>query len=467
MPCPQRPLKLPALRLPGKTRKLSHTGMFATCAANEQVLNDLFRSSTFDLFLADQNSETRAMLLEVRDVVKDGSSLKQAGIWGSYFGLLQTFQRVTEAHDQNLSDAVFNLCELLDRIDSFPHPELITEEVKSTTNECIQFRFQKLYTPDLALAVMCDPRRGFEAWDSLKRLLPHQPWEADALSCLKTRIKVLPDDEQRSILRGYTMLMGGEVHFEEDELASADNVQLREWWQTYRENGGGSLRLLSQRVLERLYSLSPSQAGVERLNSCFKFIQAARQALESANARYLTYLYVNRRLLMEYWGGAKPAAGSFRLGARWPPRAAFGIAALEDAVAEAEIEKVQVTLDASIAALEAAEEAALRAEKEAAKAGPRSSPRLAKQRQAEKRAAKRKRARNEQPVRKAGRAGRALGKEDRRLAKKKRAMLVSSDSESDSDSGDSDSGDSDDDDDADSDSLLYQDSDDDACADEE
>ena len=172
---------------------------------------------------------------------------------------------------------------------------------------------------------------------------------------------------------------------------------------------------------------------------------------------------------MEYWGGVKPAAGSFSLGARWPPRAAFGIAALEDAVAEAEVEKVQVTLDASIAALDTAEEAALRVEKakkadaEAAKAGPRASPRLAKQRQAEKRAAKRKRARKEQPVRKPGRAGRALGKEDRRLAKKKRAMLVSSDSDSDSDSGDSD----DDDDDVDSDALVDDDSDDDACVDEE
>ena len=294
-PRPPRPRKLPALRLPGKTRKLSHTGMFATCAANAAVLNDLFRSSIFDRYLQDQNAETRAMLTEVRDAVKDGVTLHQAGVWGEFFGLLQTFQRVTEAHDQNISDAVYNVCELLDRINGFPHPSLITDEVKEKVKKCILFRFRKLYTPDMALAVMCDPRRSFNACAELRQLLPEQPWIDDSLNCLRTRITVLPDYEQRLILRGYSRLVAGDVRFEEKELAAADDERLSTWWETYREVGGEEVRLLSQRVLERLYELAPAQAGVERLNSSFKFIQAGRQALLSANARYLTYLYVNRR----------------------------------------------------------------------------------------------------------------------------------------------------------------------------
>ena len=245
----------------------------------------------------------------------------------------------------------------------------------------------------------------------------------------------------------------------EEELASADDVPLRTWWQTYRENGGEELRLLSQRVLERLYELRPAQAGVEELNSCCKFIQAGRQSLLTANARYLTYLYVNRRLLVEYHGAVKPAAGTFRLGCHWPPTSFSAEPALDDALAEAALEKEVITLDASIAALDAADEEALRAEKAAdeavAAAKPRESPRLANKRSAERRAAGRKRARAAQQSRKAGRAGLAMAKEERKRAKKaKKVMFVSSESESDSGaSDDDDSGAIELDDDSDDDSA--------------
>jgi hypothetical protein len=200
-------------------------------------------------------------------------------------------------------------------------------------------------------------------------------------------------------------------------------------------------------VYERLYELRPAQSGVEELNSSCKFIQAGRQSLLTTNSRYLTYLYVNRRLLVEYHGAVKPAAGSFRLGCHWPPTSVSAEPALDDAVAEAALEKEVITLDASIAALDAADEEALRAEKAAeagAAAKPRESPRLAKKRKAEKRAAGRKRAREAQQLRKAGRAGRALATEERRRAKKtKKVAMVSSESESESDSGASDDDDSD------------------------
>jgi hypothetical protein len=117
------------------------------------------------------------------------------------------------------------------------------------------------------------------------QVLPQQPWAEDALNCLKERVKVLPADEQQKVIRGYNKLVAGEVHFDEDELASADDVPLRIPRQTYRENGGEELRLLSLRVLERLYELRPAQAGVEELNSCCKFIQAGRQSLLTVNAR--------------------------------------------------------------------------------------------------------------------------------------------------------------------------------------
>jgi hypothetical protein len=196
-------------------------------------------------------------------------------------------------------------------------------------------------------------------------------------------------------------------------------------------------------VYERLYELRPAQSGVEELNSSCKFIQAGRQSLLTTNSRYLTYLYVNRRLLVEYHGAVKPAAGSFRLGCHWPPTSVSAEPALDDAVAEAALEKEVITLDASIAALDAADEEALRAEKAAeagAAAKPRESPRLAKKSKAEKRAAGRKRAREAQQLRKAGRAGRALAKEEGKRAKK--AAVVSSESESESDSGASDDDDS-------------------------
>ena len=330
------------------------------------------------------------MLIEVRECVKAEVSLDQAGIWAQFFGVLQTFQRVTERHDQNLSDVVYSVCELLDRISKFPYPQLITPAVKQKAKDCILFRFNKLYTPNLALAVRGDPRRGFEACAELQQLLPQQPWAEDALNCLKERVKVLPADEQQKIIRGYNKLVAHEVHFDEDELASADDMSLRTWWQTYRENGGEELRLLSQRVFERLYELRPAQSGVEELNSSCKFIQAGRQALQTANSRYLTYLYVNRRLLQEYHGAVKPAAGSFRLGCHWPPTSVSALPALDDALAEAALEKEVITLDASIAALDAADEEALRAEKAAeagAAAKPRASPRLAQKRKAEQRAA--------------------------------------------------------------------------------
>ena len=300
-------------------------------------------------------------------VVSDSRQLEDAGVYAEFLGLFQTAQRVSEANGQNLSDAVFNVCELLERIEIFDHP-LITTEIKTKAKDCIQFRFKKLYTPNLALAVMCDPRRSFAVDANLQRLLPKFSWREDSHNCLKTRLKVLPAEEQRLCLSAYADLVAGRFDFDEDAMDEADNLPLTEWYQQHREVGGEPLSMLSQRILERLYTLNPAQAGVERLNSLFKFIQACRQAMLAANSRKLTYLYVNRRVLEEYYGGKKPPPGSYALGKRWPARSESKlIAVLDDAIAEAVIAKEQVGVDVAIALMEADEQA----EAEGAVAAPR------------------------------------------------------------------------------------------------
>jgi len=304
-------------------------------------------------------------------VVDDNGPLQSAGAYAELLSLLQIAQRSIEANNLNLSDAVFTFCELLDRVSLLDDP-LITEEMKKKTLDCIHFRFDKLYTNNMALAVMSDARRQFSVDNNVLRLLPEFSWREDAFNCLKKRIEVLPDAEQPIICRAYSNLVAGKYFDfsgkDEMALADADNMPQFQWWNTYRENGGADLCKLSECVLERLFSITPAQAGVERLNSQFRFIQAGRQALASENSRYLTFLYVNRRVLTDYHKEALPASGSFALGARWPLRTASKVeAALDDAVDEAIIEKEQVGIAKAIAALEADE----LAEQEGAVAGPR------------------------------------------------------------------------------------------------
>ena len=112
--------------------------------------------------------------------------------------------------------------------------------------------------------------------------------------------------------------------------------------------------MFSEHVAEPLFSISATQAGVERLDSQYLYIQAGRHALASENARYLTFLYVNRRVLAEFHGDAKRAVGSFKLGNGWPARKDDKLAAaLDDAVLEAVIEQAQAAdIATAVAALE-------------------------------------------------------------------------------------------------------------------
>ena len=84
-------------------------------------------------------------------------------------------------------------------------------------------------------------------------------------------------------------------------------------------------------------------------------------------------------ILEEYHCAEAPTAGSFALGRRWPKAQGLD-EVLGDAAAVSHIEKVQVTLAQSIAAMEADEEEALRAEKEAVgkQEGGRRSPKAKK-----------------------------------------------------------------------------------------
>ena len=354
--------------------------MLATVAANNETLEELFRSGHFERYLADQDAATRSMLHELRAKVTDSSVLADSATWAEFFGIFQTFQRVTEAADQNLSDALFNVCELLRRVRGFNRGP-VTLAVRATAEKCILFRWGKLYTTDIALAAFCDPQRTFTVPASVDAMLPGFNLQSDAFACLKRRVEVLPAEEQKLILMAYSELVAGKIFADDDALELAEDMPLRDWWVMHRETRGmPGLRLLSERVLERLYVLSPAQAGVERLNSTYKFIQAGRMALSSVNARRLTYLYINRRLLEEYHGAEPPAAGAFALGRRWPKGQGLDNV-LDDAAAVSFLDKVQVTLAQSIAAMEADDEEALRAEKEEAggeEGGARRSPRVKK-----------------------------------------------------------------------------------------
>ena len=355
---PLRPRKLPALALPGTTRKLSWTNCFATVFANREVLDTLFRSSIFDNYLVGCPADAKILLTNCADAVKEGTLLNQAGVLAKLFGILQIHQRMCEVAKMNLSDGIYHICELLERIQLFQH-EMITVAMKATIKEAVLFRFRKLYVPEYALAVMLDPRRRFSG---VGINLPDVDIAADARNILKKRIKVLPQDVQDRIMIGYNALVAGEVFDftgkDFELLARADDMPADEWWAINRTE---IVQDLSVFVAERLMKVPLAQAGVERLNSSAKWIQAGRHSLLSWNARWLTAIFVNGRVRDAYHRAIKSKPpGFYRLGAHWPPRAADACTvALDDAIEEGELVAQDSVLRSAIAALEADEEAAL------------------------------------------------------------------------------------------------------------
>ena len=145
-----------------------------------------------------------------------------------------------------------------------------------------------------------------------------------------------------------------------DKFEEANNMPLAEWYETYRTE---VIEDLSVCVAEPLAKVCLCQAGTERLNSAAKFIQEGRLALSSENARMLTAIYVNGRLLDEYHRniGVEKEPGFYRLG-HWPPRDAAVADVdehmLDDAQAEGDLETERHVLRDAVALLDADDEEA-------------------------------------------------------------------------------------------------------------
>ena len=169
-------------------------------------------------------------------------------------------------------------------------------------------------------------------------------------------------------------------------------------------------------------------------------------------------------ILEEYHCAEAPTAGSFTLGRRWPKAQGLD-EVLGDAAAVSHIEKVQVTLAQSIAAMEADDEAALRAEKEEAggeQEGGRRSPKAKKPAKEAAAAAKKRKGGAK------GAAGPAKGVKKPRVseaaaARRRLAEAIAATALSDSDEGSAEDGSSDEDG-SDSDDIEFADSSDDEAA---
>jgi hypothetical protein len=345
---PRKPRPLPMPALNGTTRKLSIVRPLVTVHANREILDVLVRSSHFETYLSDQNGETRAKLTAIADMIKEGVLVRRSGVMAELFGILQLHQRMCEGDNQNLSDGIFHLREMVARIEAFDNP-LITAAHKKVVLDAVWFRFKKLWTPNYALAYMLDPRTRFGAAIlDLPELCADV--RAEAYSCLEKRIAVLPADVQVKIRRHYNQLTAGSVfdfvHTEAHKLEAAYDMRTAEWWATFYKPEGADL---SKHLAEPLFTLSLAQAGVERVNSAAKHVVEGRWQLHTENQRMLTAIYVNGRSLKQahqkQFAEAKP--GSFRLGANWPPRSASLTAvALDDVLEEGEIEPSTALRDA-------------------------------------------------------------------------------------------------------------------------
>jgi hypothetical protein len=270
---------------------------------------------------------------------------------------MQIHMRLAEKTNANLSDGLYHWQEMRRRI-ALLGGSIITPTVKALLLAAIDARWEKIYTPNMALAAMLDPRRGF-APDNID--LSHVNILPDALSCLKARIVVFSQEKQKRLLASYNGLIGtgrrdGSVFKFHDAdastLAEANNMPLWKWWQTYRTD---AVAELSVDVAERLFVLSLTQADVERANGMCSRLQEGRAAMLSETARKWAYIYINVRALKQFHELQRTeyVAGTFAIGYGWPPIASnLNVIADEDARAEGPEREVNV-LRYALARLEA------------------------------------------------------------------------------------------------------------------
>jgi hypothetical protein len=335
---PPPPRRLPTLALSGTTRKLSILKPLMTVYANRVALDEMVRSAAFEAYLKDKDSTTREDLVKLAEAIKEGKVIKRAGVLGELLSIVQVAQRMCEYDYQNLSDGLYHYREMLERIQAYDHP-LITQEIKDKVVAASKFRMTKLWTDNYALAFMLDPRTRFGANAATLDLAPFcSDVPTAALKCLEERIKVLSAPVQIDIRRHYNKLTAGKVYdfygTDAPTLLAASDMNVADWYLTYRKPDGVSL---SDLVARPLFSVSITQAAVERANSAGKRIAEGRFQLTTENQRMLTAVYINgRQLKAAHRAQFKPdVVGAFRLGAHWPPRfVSLTNVALDDVEAE-------------------------------------------------------------------------------------------------------------------------------------
>ena len=359
---PPAPKKPGALSLMAKTRKLSVVRLLSSVQTNVEVLDTVTRSSAFETYVKERSGATKAELIKMAEGVRAGDYVPLTKAMLQLFAILQIHQRLAEKTHANLSDGMYHWQEMRRRINLLSGT-ILCKDVKQLVLDVIDDRWQKIYTPNMSLAAMLDPRRGFSP-DGID--LPNVDVVSDALSCLTKRIEIFPVDKQRRILAGYNALIGtgrrdGTVFDlsgdDEHALKDANNVPLFHWWATYRKP---AVAELSVEVCERLFVLSLSQADVERVNGMCSHLQEGRAAMLSETARQWAYIYINGRALKQYHARRRQGytAGSFALGYGWPPVASdMAVVADEDARAEGPVIPEPTALRDALAALEAAQSA--------------------------------------------------------------------------------------------------------------
>jgi hypothetical protein len=315
---------------------------------------------TQEKYVKEQKAAVKQELNDIAALIKEGTIFKRVRAMSALFDILQTHQRLCEIENANLSDGAYHMCEMLARVADFKKGrKIISGANLETVKQAILFRFKKLYTPNYALAIMLDPRRKFSDAGCEALIAAGYNIRADARFCLEKRILVLSAPLRVSIMAGYNRLVAGQVFTQvrdADKFAAADNMPLSDWYVTYRTE---IIEDLSVYIAEPLCKLSLCQAGTERLNSAAKFIQEGRLSLLSENSRMLCAIYVNGRLLDEYYKnlGVEKEPGFYRLGRHWPPRDAADVEVishvLDDAEAEGDLEAERHVLRDAVALLEA------------------------------------------------------------------------------------------------------------------
>ena len=359
---PPKLVFFPNVVLPGKTRKLSIVPSFTSVVKNKDTLNNVVRSAEWEKFMSDVSAQDRAELAALSDGIKAGGIFEKAEVIARLLGILHMAQRQSERNSANLSDSFYNWCETRRRLQQFSH-ELITQEVKVILLRALDFRFSKVYTPSMALAVMLDARRQFSVDDSH---MPNCSIRSDALECLKKTIAVFPSEKQHRILEQYNSLVGTQTDAgtvfdfygnDAAALAAADDMPQYRWWRVYAKDTCDDL---AASIAVRILRIPASQASVERINSQFKYMQQGRVALTSTNARELAFIYINARACEAYYSRDVLPPGTFKLGAGWAPATDNAAdAALDDVTAAPRVAEDHTLADALARLEEDDEEGAL------------------------------------------------------------------------------------------------------------